>query len=132
MATIKDVAEKAGVSVATVSNYLNKTKPVSRQASLRIAKAIEEVQYTPNIAAKSLKSNSYKNIGIILPSLNDSYYVQIFQGIESTFRNTEYFLNVEFSYDIPELETKIVADMLKRKICGMIVVSCQPDKGGVY
>lgn len=132
MATIKDVAEKAGVSVATVSNYLNKTKPVSRQASLRIAQAIEEVQYTPNIAAKSLKSNSYKNIGIILPSLNDSYYVQIFQGIESTFRNTEYFLNVEFSYDIPELETKIVADMLKRKICGMIVVSCQPDKWRFY
>ena len=48
MATIRDVAQKAGVSVATVSNYLNASKPVSRAVSERIKQAVEELHYTPS------------------------------------------------------------------------------------
>ena len=73
MANIKDVAALAGVSVATVSNYLNKTKPVSRQTGIKIEAAVSQLQYTQNLAAKSLKSNTYQNIGVILPNLSDSY-----------------------------------------------------------
>ena len=91
MATIKDVAKLAGVSVATVSNYLNATKPVSREASSRIAQAIEQLHYTPNLSARSLKSRVYTRVGVILPNLNDSYYVQIFQGIEKSFSGSNYF-----------------------------------------
>ncbi len=50
MATIRDVAQKAGVSVATVSNYLNASKPVSRAVSDRIKQAVEELHYTPSTA----------------------------------------------------------------------------------
>lgn len=132
MATIKDVAQHAGVSIATVSNYINKTKPVSRDAAARIAAAIRALQYTPNLSAKSLKSNVYNTVGVILPNLSDSYYVQIFQGIEAAFHDTGYHLNPAFSYDIPESEHKIAGDMLRKQVCGMIVVSCQPDQWKFY
>ena len=56
MATIRDVAQKAGVSVATVSNYLNASKPVSRAVSERIKQAVEELHYTPSTAAKNLRT----------------------------------------------------------------------------
>lgn len=132
MATIKDVAQRAGVSVATVSNYLNKTKPVSRQAGQRIDEAVAALNYTQNLAAKSLKSNAHPNIGVILPNLSDSYYVQIYQGIESAFRGTGHYLNLAFSYDLPELEAQIAEDMLRRQVGGLILVTCQPDQWKFY
>lgn len=132
MATIKDVASMAGVSIATVSNYLNQTKPVSKKASAKIQKAVDTLQYTQNLSAKSLKSNAYTDIGIILPNFDDSYYVQLFQGIESTFQNTSYYANLAFSYDIPDFEQTIVHNFLKKQICGLILVSCQPDNWKFY
>ena len=128
MVTIKDVARRAGVSVATVSNYLNKTKPVSGETAARVAKAVEELQYTQNLMAKSLKSSVYNSIGVILPNLSDSYYVQIFQGIESAFNDANTDMNLAFSYDIPEMETKAALQMLEKQVRGLIVVTCQPDQ----
>lgn len=132
MATIKDVAKLAGVSIATVSNYLNHTKPVSKKVSLKIKEAVEALQYSQNLSAKSLKSNFYNDVGVILPNFNDSYYVQMFQGIENSFQNTGYYVNLAFSYDIPDYEQNIVRNFLKKQICGLILVSCQPDNWKFY
>ena len=132
MATIKDVAQHAGVSIATVSNYLNKTKPVSKQVSVKIAKAIDELQYTQNYAAKSLKTNNYRSIGVILPNLTDSYYLQIFQGIENAANSAGMQLNLSFSHDIPEVEAAMAQQMLQKQVSGLILVSCQPTKWKFY
>lgn len=132
MATIKDVAKHAGVSIATVSNYLNKTKPVSRQASAKIAKAIDELQYTQNLAARSLKTNAYRSIGVILPNLTDSYYLQIFQGIEATVNSLGIQLNLSFSHNLPEVETAVARQMLQKQVNGLILVTCQPDQHRFY
>lgn len=132
MATIKDVAQEAGVSIATVSNYLNKTKPVSRQVSAKIAKAIDKLQYTQNLAAKSLKSNVYSSIGVILPNLTDSYYLQIFQGIETAAASAGMQVSLAFSYDIPEVEDTVARQMLQKQVSGLILITCQPNKWNFY
>ena len=132
MATIKDVAQMAGVSIATVSNYLNQTKHVSKEVSIKIQQAIDALQYSQNLSAKSLKSNSYSDIGVILPNFDDSYYVQLFQGIESVFQSSGYYTNLAFSYDIPDFEQNILHNFLKKKIRGLLLVSCQPDNWKFY
>ena len=132
MPTIKDVAAAAGVSIATVSNYINKTRPVSTRTAERIKRAIEELGYTQNLLAKSLKSNVYNDVGVILPNLSDSYYSQIFQGIEHAFQNSNNFLNLAFSYDIPDVERNIVGNLIKKNICGLILVTCIPDDWRYY
>ncbi len=132
MSTIKDVAMIAGVSIATVSNYLNRTKPVSRETEKKISDAIDRLDYTPNLLAKSLKSSRYTDVGVILPSLNDSYYTQVFQGIELTMQSSPHFLNLAFSYDIPELEKNIVHSFLKKNICGLILVTSMPNDWEYY
>lgn len=132
MATIKDVAALAGVSIATVSNYLNHTKPVSKEISNKIQNAVDELHYSLNQNAKNLKMKQNTDIGVILPSLNDSYYVQLYQGIKSYFQNTDYYLNLAFSENIPEFENTIVKNLLKKKICGLILVSCQPQNWKFY
>ena len=132
MATLKDVANLAGVSIATVSNYLNNTKPVSKEISKKIQDAVNELHYSINQNAKNLKSKTNTDIGVILPSLNDSYYVQLFQGIKSYFQNTNYYLNLDFSENIPESEKNIVHNLLKKQVCGLILVSCQPMNWKFY
>lgn len=132
MSTIRDVAKQAGVSVATVSNYLNATKPVSRAMAERIQAAIEALQYTPNAAAKSLRGQKNHEVGVILPNLDDPYYVQIFQGLEKAFSGSDYFLNIAFSHDAPDVEHKALDGFLSKQICGLIVISCQPDAWKFY
>ncbi len=123
--TIKDVAKEAGVSIATVSNHINKTKPLSRDTEARVQHAIEKLQYTPNSSARSLKSNQYNDVCVLLPNLNDPYFAQIYQGIESTFQNTDYYLNLFFTYDIPALEADAIDRMLRKNVCGLIMLTCR-------
>ena len=132
MATIKDVAQMAGVSIATVSNYLNHTKPVSKEISKKIQYAVDKLHYAQNQNARNLKAQINTDIGIILPNLNDSYYVQLFQGMKSYFQNMDYYLNLAFSENIPEFERSIVKNLLKKQLCGLFLVSCQPDNWKFY
>ncbi len=132
MATIKDVANTAGVSIATVSNYLNATKPVRAATARKIDHAIEQLQYTANTAARNLRTRKSHEIGVILPNFDDPYYVQLFQGIEKAFSNSPYFLNIAFSYDSPEQEQRSADAFLSKQICGLILVSCQPGAGKYY
>ena len=116
MATIKDVAREAGVSVATVSNYLNRTTPVSKKRAKAIQDAIDRLKYSHNMLARNVRTRRNLDIGVILPDLDDSYYVQLFQGIKSYFQNTEYTVNVEFSRNIPEFERNIAESFLKKQV----------------
>lgn len=65
MITIRDVAERAGVSIATVSNVINQTKKVSPDTASKVQDALKELNYVPNSMAKSLKTNTYNSIGVI-------------------------------------------------------------------
>lgn len=132
MSTIKDVAKLAGVSIATVSNYLNNTKQVSKESAKKIQKAVDELNYTLNQNARNLKARQNTDIGVILPNLNDPYYVQLFQGIKSYFQPAEYYINLAFSEDIPESEDSIARNFLRKQICGLILVSCQPENWKFY
>lgn len=132
MATIKDVAQRAGLSIATVSNFLNHTKPVSPAAAQRITQAIEELQYTANAAAKDLRSRKSHEIGVLLPNFDDPYYVQIFQGIEKAFSGSSYFVSIAFSYDSPAQEKETVESFLRKQVAGLILVSCKPDAWRYY
>lgn len=132
MATIRDVAAMAGVSAATVSNYINGTKPVSKEAEGRIRQAIEELQYEQNMAARNLRARQFREVGVILPNFNDSYYVQMFQGIENALAESGYSVNIAFSYDDPEEELKCCKSLLQKQICGLVLVSCRPDSWQFY
>ena len=132
MATIKDVAVLAGVSIATVSNYINGKKPVSKETEGKIRQAIDELQYEQNLAAKNLRAKQYREVGVILPNLNDPYYIQVFQGIEKTLAESGYFVNITFSYDSPGEELKSCQALLRKQICGLILVPCRPDSWQYY
>lgn len=82
MASIKDVAEKAGVSISTVSNVINGTKYVSNELKLKINEVIEELHYEVDPVARSLKSKKTKTIGVVITNVNRIFFPQVMKGIQ--------------------------------------------------
>jgi LacI family transcriptional regulator, repressor for deo operon, udp, cdd, tsx, nupC, and nupG len=83
---MKDVAEKAGVSLATVSRALSATADVSADLASRIQKAAEELDYTVNFNASSLRSRSSGMIVVLIPDIGNSFFPVLLQGIEERAR----------------------------------------------
>ncbi len=84
MATLRDVAQLAGVSITTVSHALNGTRFVQPETAARVFSAVRELGYTPNSAARSLRTRSSRTIGVIGPSALDWFFLEAFTGIEET------------------------------------------------
>jgi LacI family transcriptional regulator len=82
MATIHDVARRAGVSAVTVSRALNASAPVSAAARRRIDAAIEELGFVPNALAQGLKSRSTRTIGLVVTDVTNPFFTSIARGAE--------------------------------------------------
>ncbi|WP_031822292.1 LacI family DNA-binding transcriptional regulator, partial [Vibrio parahaemolyticus] len=82
MATMKDVAQLAGVSTATVSRALMNPEKVSSSTRKRVEDAVLEAGYSPNSLARNLRRNESKTIVTIVPDICDPYFSEIIRGIE--------------------------------------------------
>lgn len=89
---MKDIAREAGVSVATVSHVINKSKYVSPEKQKYILEVIERLNYAPNIAAKNLKMQRTMTTGLIVSSILDSYITSIVNSVGNRAREQGYNL----------------------------------------
>ncbi|MFW5988379.1 MAG: LacI family DNA-binding transcriptional regulator [bacterium] len=92
--TRKDVAEKAGVSTATVSNVINKSKYVSKKLTKKVELAIQELDYKPNLVAKSLTTKKTKQVAIFIGDITNPYYSKIILGFERKAKELCYVVNI--------------------------------------
>jgi len=83
MPTVQDVARRAGVSAASVSYVLNGTRYVSEELRERVLRAVRELDYEPNAAARTLRSNRSYTIGLILSDLRNPFFTETVRGIEA-------------------------------------------------
>jgi DNA-binding LacI/PurR family transcriptional regulator len=91
-ATIADVAERAGVSIATVSRVLNRTTRVSDETTTRVQKAIDDLGFVPQAAARHLASRKTSTIGLLLPEVSSEFFFPILRGIEAATRQAGFDL----------------------------------------
>jgi DNA-binding LacI/PurR family transcriptional regulator len=120
-ATIKDVAERAGVSIATVSNVVNGSRFVSDDLAEKVRQAIVELGYQPNPLGRALRKGKSFTIALILPDHSNPFFVQVARGVEEQARRREYGVITCNTDEDPELETFYIASLLKRKVDGFIV-----------
>lgn len=126
-ATIKDIAKKTGLGLATISSYLNGGN-VREQNRLKIEAAIEELHYEVNEVARGLKTNRTKLIGILIPELNNIFCAEIITEVEDILRNQGYATMIcDCRTDI-EREKEAVEFLIKRRVDGVIVMPSS-DKG---
>src|SRR5690242_12263806 len=91
-ATIRDVAKRAQLSVATVSRALNGFENVSEEARERIAAAVKELGYVPHAGARSLSLSKTNAIGVVLPALHGEFFSEIVRGMDQVASARGYFL----------------------------------------
>ena len=121
--TIKDVAEKAGVSIATVSKVINEIPGhYNPETKEKIVKAIESLNYQPNLAARSLRSNKTHIIGFTVPELQP-FFAEILKGVQYVAKKKGYSIVLcDTDYD-PRQETGYIDNLLRRRVDGVIFTS---------
>jgi LacI family transcriptional regulator len=125
-ASIKEVALKAGVSVATVSRVINGTGPVAQETRLRIQDAIDKLRYVPHGAARSLITNQTDTVGVLLPDLHGEFFSEVIRGIDLAARRNAYHVLVSgFHSDRSEIEAVLRA--MRGRVDGLIVLSPDVD-----
>ncbi len=118
--TIKDIAERANVSSATVSRHINRSGYVSQQARQRIEAVIEELNYRPNWTARSLRRGRSFTIGLIIPSILNVYYTAVATSIFEHFNRRGYNVMIQISDENAEKELELLRVLQERKVDGII------------
>jgi len=108
MASIKEVADKAGASISTVSNVINGTKYVSDELKTKINKIIEELHYEVDPVARSLKSKKTMTIGVVITNINRIFFPQVIKGIQDAASKYGYNLTFFNTNDKFEEEKRFV------------------------
>lgn len=119
MATMHDVAQRAGVSVATVSRFFNGgyTSPASRAS---IEKAVEELQYSPNSIAKALSAHSSRLVGLVVPSVTNPFFPELARAVEEETARKGYQLILCNSEGSIEKEQRFIEAMTSHFADGII------------
>ena len=119
--TIFDIAKKLGISPSTVSRALNDHPNISNQTKLRVKNIAEELDFSPNSIAKSLKNNSTTTIGVIVPDIKHDLFSSAISGIEEVAYKAGYSIIVCQSNDSLEREIINTNVLLHQRIAGIIV-----------
>lgn len=120
--TIKDVARRANVSVATVSRALNGHENVTEAVRQRVFAAANELRYSPHHAARSLSSRRTRTIGVVLPDLYGEFFSELMRGIDQVARERGLHLLVSSYHGNPEEQGSALRAM-RGRVDGLLVMS---------
>ena len=133
MATVKDVADLAGVSTATVSRVLNNHPQVADETRSRVLWAMEQLGYQPNRVARRLRMKSTQILGLIISDIANPFFTSVVRGIEDVAYANEYSLFLCNSDEDPAKEALYVDVLQAERVAGIIIspadensTSCEP------
>lgn len=121
-ATIRDVAEHARVSVASVSRVLNGSDAITESTRQRVLDAVAQLRYVPHVGARSLSTSRTDTIGVILPDLFGEFFSELIRGMDLAARAHGKHLIVSSSHDDAE-DTLTAVRSMRGRVDGMIVLS---------
>lgn len=119
---IKDIAKKAGVSVATVSRVLNNSDLVKEETKKRILQIMDEDDYVPNAMARSLsKGDNMKNIGLMIPDINNPFFSTIAKGVIQAANEYGYNLFLFGTDENTDIEGRMLQTIKEMRLCGLLI-----------
>jgi LacI family transcriptional regulator len=131
MATIHDVAKKAGVAPITVSRVINDSGYVSEAMRERVDAAIEELGYVPNVLARSLKSKRTNTIALIFTDITNPFFNILARGVEDTAHASGFnvfFCNTD---EDQEKENTYIKLVLQKQVDGILLVPASIDSSSI-
>lgn len=123
MATMKQVAERAGVSTSTVSHVINQTRAVSEDVRARVLATIDEMGYIPNAMARSLKNDKSHTIGVSIPDNTNPCLAELLRGIEDAAFEVGYTIMLCNGYEDARRQAAHLRSLIEKRIDGLILVA---------
>lgn len=120
MTTIKDVAQRAGVSVATVSRVINDRGYVHADTRKKVEDAVKALNFSPNEVARSLYKRKSKLIGLLLPDIANPYFPQLARGVEDGMQEQDYRLIFGNSDEDERKEQDYIQTFIQNNVVGVI------------
>jgi len=121
MATIKEIAERAGVSISTVSNVVTGHRHVSAPLKEKVRAAVRDLDYHPNHVARSLKANQTRMLGMIIPDITNPFYPEMMRGAEDASRERKYLLVTANTDERAEREQNVVSVLRSHRVDGFLI-----------
>lgn len=128
MVNQRDVAKLASVSSATVSRYINSIGFISEDLKNRIAVAIEELNYQPNLIARSLKMRNSSTIGLIFPDIENTFFISLIKKAEEVAFESGYTVILCNTQNNPEKEKLYIRALKGKMVDGFIIITSFKSK----
>ena len=130
-ATMKDVARRAGVTIGTVSHVINGTAPISEETTARVREAIRELNYVPNLAARHMRRKEKRQIGLLIPKLNNNFYARIASVLmEDAYQEDYTVLMLSYEYS-SEKEKRGLVNMVQNDTETIVIVNGEDDENSI-
>jgi LacI family transcriptional regulator len=124
---LRDVADAAGVSLRTASRVLNDDPRVAVATRRRVQEVMADLRYTPDLMARSLRGGTDTTIGLVVESIADPFFAELVAAAESAASNDGRSVLVASTHGDPDRESRVVEELLRRRIAGLLVVPTAGD-----
>jgi len=128
--TSKDIARICGVSRGTVDRALNNKPRIDPKTKEKILKVARELNYRPDLVARSLAKGETMSIGVVVFDIRNRYFAQLVNAIEKEAKKYGYLLNITLQEKDPEMEIKLIDNLVARRVDGLII--CPVNKSNNF
>src|SRR6187402_2270655 len=129
--TLADVARKAGVGTTTVSRVINGGQRVSPDTLAKVHSVIESLGYQPNQAARILKGERTKTVGLVVPSIADPFFASCAEAAQAIARANDSLLIVTVTNNDPHTELENVNLLVRHRVDGLMIVPANSQGDGL-
>ena len=129
--TIRDIAEIAGVSKATVSRVISNSSKVKLELKEKILKIMKENNYVPNHMAQSLAGTPRKSIGIVIDELANFFFIEVADGLDQITSEVGYSLTISSSKWDPNKELELVKKLISSRVDGIILAPVSEESESI-
>lgn len=126
---LKDIADDLNLSKMTISKVLRGQTDVSPATKARVLQRMKELNYRPNIQARSLKTGNTFSIGLVIPALSSSYYADLARSLVQTVKMRDYCVMISSAEEDSEIERREIELQLSRQVDALVIATVQesPD-----
>ncbi|MBO0779912.1 MAG: LacI family DNA-binding transcriptional regulator [Ktedonobacteraceae bacterium] len=126
--TMQDVAQRAGVSLKTVSRVVNQEPRVNQETRIRVEEAIRSLGFRRNDIARSLRQGQTSlTVGLVIEDIANPFYSHLARGVEQVAQRHHHMLIISNSEENPQREREMVNAMLRRRVSGLLIVPAGRD-----
>jgi len=126
--TMRDVAARAGVSIATVSRVLNNFPAISEETKQHVRAVCAELNYMPDFAARGLSGHATHMLGLIVPDVSNPYFSGMATAIGRAASENGYQVLLSNSLHAPERELEVIDSMLSQQVDGLLISAYSPEQ----